>query len=173
MADLRRAGRGRVASGRVVPLAMLLAVHGVACAYRTHHVSELRDDPGAAAVVETAAEEWCRAMSEPDGPPSRPFTTDGCSCWPDDGWQDCCVVHDMAYWCGGTPEMRALADRELARCVKQSHSAFMGGLMRVGVWMGGHPWWPTPWRWGYGHRWPAGYYGLEPEADAEPDPVAE
>ncbi|WP_216662021.1 hypothetical protein [Niveibacterium sp. COAC-50] len=40
----------------------------------------------------------------------KPFTTDGCSSFPDGTpwqqtlWLDCCVKHDIAYWIGGTKE---------------------------------------------------------------------
>src|SRR5262245_15908951 len=36
--------------------------------------------------------------------PPYPFTTDGCSTFPDGAWKSCCVTHDYAYWCGGTAE---------------------------------------------------------------------
>ena len=148
---------------RRTALAALGLALQLGCAYTTHHAPPYRDDPGAAASIEVAAEEWCRSMSEPAGVPARPFTTDGCSCWPDGAWRECCVMHDIAYWCGGSPELRALADRELDRCVSERESGALGSLMRSGVWLGGHPWWPTPWRWGYGHRFPAPYYGLAEE----------
>ncbi len=43
-----------------------------------------------------------------------PFTTDGCSRFPDgtlsepDLWLECCTVHDVAYWHGGTDEQRSV-----------------------------------------------------------------
>ena len=33
--------------------------------------------------------------------PPEPFTTDGCTWFPDGEWQSCCVDHDVTYWCGG------------------------------------------------------------------------
>ena len=48
--------------------------------------------------MERRAREYC-AQFEGEKPP-HPFTTDGCSMWPDDGWAQCCVEHDFAYWCG-------------------------------------------------------------------------
>jgi len=48
-----------------------------------------------------------------------PFTTDGCSLFPDrsitgaSDWCDCCLAHDLAYWRGGTEEDRLKADRGL------------------------------------------------------------
>jgi hypothetical protein len=136
------------------------------CAYRTHHVRPYREDPGAAAALELAAQEWCRAMGEPAGPPQRPFTTDGCTCWPDGDVPDCCVMHDIAYWCGGPPELRAWVDRDFDRCVTDRGSGAQGSWMRAASRLTGHPWWPAPWRWGYGHSFPAAYYGLDGDESA-------
>lgn len=82
--------------------------------------------------------------------PDYPFTTDGCSHWPDDGWVLCCVEHDLAYWYGGTPEERLAADRALRECV----GGVMGCVMYVGVRVGGSPIWRSDHRWGYGWEWP-------------------
>jgi hypothetical protein len=83
--------------------------------------------------------------------PEEPFVTDGCSLWPDDGWADpCCVVHDERYWCGGRASERAEADAALRRCVDERAGAFVAWLMWVGVRAGGHPIFPTWYRWGYG-----------------------
>jgi hypothetical protein len=55
----------------------------------------------------------------------RPFTSDGCSLFPDsslvseDDWCSCCFEHDIAYWRGGTAEERDIADRKLQACVLQ------------------------------------------------------
>lgn len=97
--------------------------------------------------------------------PPHPFTTDGCSAWPDDGWVDCCVVHDVAYWCGGSAEDRARADELLESCVA-SVAPRMAPVMWLGVRMGGVPWMPTPWRWGYGWDYPSGYAPPAARTDA-------
>jgi hypothetical protein len=79
--------------------------------------------------------------------PPCPFTTDGCSAFPDgtaarpDAWRAPCVIHDIAYWRGGFPRT--------AR------------WMYYGTRLGGGPWWPTPWRWGYGWPWGRGYRPLD------------
>jgi hypothetical protein len=96
--------------------------------------------------------------SENDGQPAlplppHPFTTDGCSLWPNGTWQECCVVHDVSYWCGG-PEKRKIADRNLEACVASRSSRANAFLMHLGVRAGGSRWWPFPWRWGYGYPWP-------------------
>lgn len=91
----------------------------------------------------------------------QPFTTDGCSRFPDrapDGrsdWCHCCVVHDLAYWRGGSSRARRSADLALKSCVyKASGSKALAETMFLGVRAGGGPDFPTPYRWGYG--WPIG-----------------
>ena len=87
-----------------------------------------------------------------------PFTTDGCSRFPDgtlsepDLWLECCTVHDVAYWQGGTDEQRSVADLELKQCVSGLGRPKIALLMFVGVQIGGTPYVPTSFRWGYG--WP-------------------
>lgn len=88
-----------------------------------------------------------------------PFTTDGCSMFPDGTpanrtlWQQCCIVHDFAYYVGGTREERARADEALGACVAGVTSRTLGNLMWSGVRLGGSPAFPTPWRWGYGWKY--------------------
>ncbi|MBM4442691.1 MAG: hypothetical protein FJ027_19910 [Candidatus Rokubacteria bacterium] len=92
--------------------------------------------------------------------PRRPdyqFWTDGCSMFPDGGWQQCCVDHDKVYWCGGTADTREKADAALRACVVKTSSPLLGALMYRGVRLGGVPWLPVPWRWGYGWRYPRPY----------------
>src|SRR5690242_14538231 len=70
----------------------------------------------------------------------KPFTTDGCSLFPDRSlisnkdWCDCCVIHDLAYWRGGTAQQRLSADRALQACVEQATSnKALAELMFTGV----------------------------------------
>jgi len=91
----------------------------------------------------------------------KPFATDGCSLFPDRSlisqrdWCSCCVVHDLAYWRGGTAEQRLNADRELQTCVARSTgNKALSELMFTGVRAGGGPYYFTTYRWGYG--WPYG-----------------
>lgn len=72
-------------------------------------------------------------------------------------WEGDCVAHDMDYHKGGAKEDRLRADRTLAACVALRGWPIMGALMYYAVRVGGHPWMPLPWRWGYGYRWPRGY----------------
>jgi hypothetical protein len=67
------------------------------------------------------------------------------------------VEHDIAYWCGGTKAMRMEADEKLETCVGDRYHDWMGALMKPGVCIGGTPYIPAYWRWGYGHEFPAGY----------------
>jgi len=96
----------------------------------------------------------------------KPFTTDGCSMFPEgtpkqkDLWLTCCTNHDLAYWMGGTSDEREKADRELKECVAQAGEPEIAQLMLAGVRVGGTPYVPTPFRWGYGWPWPRGYKAL-------------
>jgi hypothetical protein len=85
--------------------------------------------------------------------PSHPFTTDGCSAWPDGAWHQCCVEHDYVYWCGGSDQQREQADRVLQQCVAAAGYSAVGTIMYFGVRLGGAGFWPFPWRWGYGWDW--------------------
>lgn len=86
----------------------------------------------------------------------KPFATDGCSNWFDgtysdrDAWRHCCVVHDKAYWIGGTSAERVQADEILKACVTQTGHSFNANYMYFWIRLGGQPGWPTPYRWGYG-----------------------
>lgn len=107
-------------------------------------------DPRVRKLVEeiSAQERW-----KPPLPP-RPFTSDGCSCWPDHVWLECCVEHDAAYWLGGARTDRKEADRALAECVGRAGYPRMGRIMYYGVRAGGVYWLPTPFRWGFGWDYP-------------------
>jgi len=90
----------------------------------------------------------------------KPFTTDGCSggmswLWRTvlrrtPPWEGDCIEHDRAYWAGGTKQQRLEADRVLAASVARKGYPLIGALMYYAVRLGGVPWLPTSWRWGYG-----------------------
>lgn len=100
-----------------------------------------------------------------DNPPFK-FTWDGCSggvsalsnfFLRDVDWEDGngCLTHDYAYWRGGTFKMKMNADNELYNhIVKIGHSKIYAYLVWITVVIGGLPFIPAPWRWGYGYPFP-------------------
>lgn len=112
---------------------------------------------------------WIVAAAQADET-LRPFTTDGCSLFPDGTpenktlWLQCCIEHDRNYWLGGTRADRSAADKQLQQCVEQLDQKWVAQAMRDGVRVGGSPWWPTSFRWGYG--WPYGR-GYQAVSDGE------
>ena len=95
-----------------------------------------------------------------------PFSTDGCSAFPDGHaeddtlWRDCCIAHDLAYWAGGSYADRQAADEALALCVADVGEPEIAKLMLAGVRVGGSPFFPTSYRWGYGWPYVRGYVPL-------------
>ncbi|WP_082800638.1 hypothetical protein [Neptuniibacter pectenicola] len=95
-----------------------------------------------------------------------PFTSDGCSAFPDGTlehrqlWLRCCTAHDYAYWKGGSYQERVQADKALNRCVAEVGEPELGLLMLAGVRIGGTPFFPTTFRWGYGWPYPRNYRAL-------------
>jgi hypothetical protein len=98
-----------------------------------------------------------------------PFTTDGCSIFPDgtyeqkELWLSCCTTHDYAYWQGGTYDERLIADEQLQQCVAKVGEPQIANLMLAGVRIGGSPYLPTSFRWGYGWSYPRFYKPLTAE----------
>jgi len=111
-------------------------------------------------------------------PTLKPFTTDGCSLFPNGTlsqqklWLRCCIDHDRAYWRGGTRNERKTADLRLQQCVAQVGEPRIAELMLAGVRIGGSPYWPTPFRWGYGWPYGRGYKALSTEEVAKADALA-
>lgn len=94
----------------------------------------------------------------------KPFTSDGCSAFPDGTleqgqlWLECCRAHDFDYWKGGSYTERLQSDKALRECVAQVGEPEVALLMLAGVRVGGSPWFPTSFRWGYGWPYPR-FYG--------------
>lgn len=96
------------------------------------------------------------------------FVTDGCSggltrLWKklrgiDPPWNDLCKEHDRDYWQGGTVEQRRESDRRLMSGVVDNGHPIWAFFMWCCVRVGGVPWLPTSWRWGYGYRWPRRFF---------------
>ena len=103
------------------------------------------------------------------------FTSDGCSTSPDgplsdhERWKQACVIHDYRYWCGGTPLERLEADRELATNIAATGNPLIAQISKGVVRLGGSPWLPTSYRWGYGWAYPRGYRHLSDEERAALD----
>ena len=103
----------------------------------------------------------------------KPFTTDGCSAFPNGTveqhslWVNCCIRHDLAYWKGGSYEERLTADKALQSCVAQVGEPEVAKLMLAGVRIGGSPYYPTGFRWGYGWSYPRGYALVSEEEKKE------
>lgn len=102
----------------------------------------------------------------------KPFSSDGCSAFPDGTfeqnqlWLRCCTAHDYAYWQGGTYQQRVEADKALRRCVAAVGEEEIALLMLAGVRVGGSPFFPTSFRWGYGWSYPR-FYGELSEEELE------
>jgi hypothetical protein len=100
----------------------------------------------------------------------KTFTSDGCSMFPDrskilhEDWCECCLEHDKAYWRGGTREERRAADHSFKECIlEKTNNKVLAELMYDGVRLGGSPYFPTWYRWGYGWDYGRGYKALSPE----------
>lgn len=95
-----------------------------------------------------------------------PFTSDGCSWFPDgdltnqEKWLHCCRAHDIDYWQGGTEVQRLASDARLYACISDVGLSKLGVAMLFGVRLGGTPYLPTPFRWGFGWPYPRGYQAL-------------
>ena len=103
------------------------------------------------------------------------FASDGCSLFPDGTvkdrakWCDCCFRHDIAYWRGGTEDERKKADEALRDCVvERTEDKVLAETMFLGVRAGGHPAFPTWYRWAYGWAYGRGY---KPLSEAEKEQV--
>ena len=100
------------------------------------------------------------------------FSSDGCSSFPDgtfeqnELWLKCCTAHDYDYWKGGTYNDRLESDKALKACVAKVGEPQLALLMLAGVRVGGSPFFPTTFRWGYGWDYPR-FYGPLTEQELE------
>lgn len=86
----------------------------------------------------------------PDGTKS-----DGCTLIGGDDLRPCCVAHDREYFFGGTVKERRASDKRLFHCVskKKSFGAKLAApFIWLGVRVGGLPFLPTRFRWGFGKK---------------------
>ena len=86
----------------------------------------------------------------------KPFQSDGCTLVKDFDMTPCCIVHDWAYYRGGTSKQRRQADKDFYRCIKQaSRYKWLAPFRWLGVRIGGMGWLPiSQARWGYGWKYP-------------------
>ena len=107
------------------------------------------------------------------------FSSDGCSAFPDGTfaqnqlWLSCCTAHDLAYWQGGSYQQRKQADEALKTCVAEVGEPQIALLMLAGVRVGGTPYLPTTFRWGYGWPYPRFYGELNVEDREQVDILLE
>lgn len=104
----------------------------------------------------------------------KDFTSDGCSLFPDGTigdrgkWCECCLLHDIAYWRGGTEDERRRSDEDLRTCVlDRTEDKALAETMYLGVRAGGHPVFPTWYRWAYGWTYGRGHKPLTDEEQAK------
>jgi len=128
-----------------------------------------RNDIGLAAELGARASGQCQRQRGNAGLPPHPFTTDGCSASPDGRWKQCCIEHDIAYWCGGDAQARRHADEVFRRCVaEKTGNAPLACLMYGTLRLSGAPWLPFPWRWAYGWDGIRGYDAASTHPTAPP-----
>lgn len=100
-------------------------------------------------------------------PELAPFHSDGCTAFPDSdrdtrvSWADCCLEHDIAYWVGGSRHDRLHADRRLRACLEKYPTPLPAAVVERTVRITGWPYWPTPFRWGFGWPFPRGYREID------------
>lgn len=102
----------------------------------------------------------CHDKSGGRGYTLKKFETDACSSWLKGGgkkgkakdhyFAHCCIVHDIAYWTGGSDDDRREADGNLWQCIARDTSEAYAELMLAGVRLGGIQCTGARWRWGYG-----------------------
>ncbi len=83
------------------------------------------------------------------------FRSDGCSIFPDGNYRECCEIHDLDYFRGGTARERRQSDRRLYRCVRSKkgwQNEIAAPVMYLGVRVFGVSILPTPFRWGFGKK---------------------
>jgi hypothetical protein len=143
-------------AGRVVAAALVLLLC-VACTPSRSTLKPpymLRGSEYSEQELRQIAANRCEVEESRAALPPAPFTTDGCTIWPDGKWTECCIEHDMAYWCGGSASERRRADNALRACVEERSGRVNAALMYFTVRVTGTPWLPIWWRWGYGYPWP-------------------
>ena len=104
----------------------------------------------------------------------NPFSSDGCSLFPnsslisEEDWCECCFLHDVSYWRGGTEQERLAADLQLKQCVFQAtNDQVLADIMFRGVRFGGSPYFYNWYRWGYGWSYERKYSSLSEDENKQ------
>jgi len=87
--------------------------------------------------------------------PPADFRGDGCSLFPDGNYRECCEIHDLDYFRGGSFRERRQSDKRLYRCVRSKkgwRNEIAAPVMYLGVRVFGMSILPTPFRWGFGQK---------------------
>lgn len=87
--------------------------------------------------------------------PTANYTGDGCTLFPDGNYRECCYLHDLDYFRGGTGKERKASDKRLYRCVRSKkgwQNEIAAPLMLFGVRLFGDSWLRAPFSWGFGQR---------------------
>lgn len=106
--------------------------------------AQSKPEPAVSTKIEISAQNF------PDG-----FKTDNCSLFFDLDYADCCVAHDLEYFEGGSWKERWRADSRLRKCVSAKKGWWHKPLSLAiwsGVRVGGVPFLPTSFRWGFGKK---------------------
>ena len=93
-------------------------------------------------------------LAERVEPPSD-FKGDGCSLFPDGNYRECCYLHDLDYFRGGSGKERKASDKRLYRCVRSKkgwQNEIAAPIMLLGVRLLGDSWMPAGFRWGFGQK---------------------
>jgi hypothetical protein len=61
-----------------------------------------------------------------------------------------CRLHDVDYWAGGPLRDYVRANREVRQRTSAAGYPVLAWIRWLGVTLGGWPFLPTPWRWGFG-----------------------
>ncbi|MFL6468165.1 MAG: hypothetical protein ACJ72Z_09445 [Pyrinomonadaceae bacterium] len=107
-------------------------------------------------------------MSSDDVLPSGQ-KSDGCTLIADGDIRDCCIAHDKEYFQGGTRLERRASDKRLYECVckKGGWDKFFAPFIWLGVRIGGLPFLPTKFRWGFGTKVKG--YAKQPPVEKTPN----
>jgi len=117
-----------------------------------HTISPYREDEKKSKLLQDRAKKFCK--DKHNRIPTEEFYTDGCSLVPDGTWRECCITHDIEYWCGGSIELKFASDKRIADCVEKKSNKINGDIYQLGPGLFAWGFTPTWFRWGYGYTYP-------------------